>query len=198
MIVPQKNHELRNKFDKYLTPYSLTQHLLDTIELDKFSSVLEPCSSVEGCIVKVLKKNGFTNITENVYDEEVLETNLFHFDTNKKYDYIITNTPYGKCIIPMIQQLKKIATKQIICLYPISTLHSTRRYNKLWNDKEFSLKQVLMFIRPPWLKDTVQDNGKYQGGMNAYGWFIWEKGYIGDIQLKLIDNSLDLNKKGDC
>jgi hypothetical protein len=196
MITPQKKHIYRNANDKYITPYSLTQQLLDNVVIDKDVSILEPCCSVESCIAKVLKKNGY-NPTENIYDPDKPETDFLNFDTSKKYDYIITNTPYGKSIIPFVKQMKKIATKQIICLYPMSTLHSTTRYKEIWNDKDYKLKTILMFVRPPWLKDTVQEDGKYNTGMNAYGWFIWENNYEGEISLKLIDNTLYVNKKSD-
>jgi hypothetical protein len=106
MITPQKKHTLRNPNDKYLTPYSLTQQLLENISIDKNSTILEPCSSVESCIVKVLKDNGY-NPTENIYIPDDPSTDFFNFDTNKKYDYIITNTPYGKCIVPFVKQMKK-------------------------------------------------------------------------------------------
>jgi hypothetical protein len=194
MISPQKKHIYRNANDKYLTPYSLTQQLLDNIHIDKNATILEPCSSVEGCIVKVLKENGY-NPVENVYTEDKPHTNFFNFDTDKKYDYIITNTPYGKSIIPFVKQMKKIATKQIICLYPTSTLHSTSRYKELWKDTDYKLKSILMFVRPPWLMDTIQEDGKYNTGMNAYAWFIWENGYEGETIFKLIDNTLYINKK---
>lgn len=193
MIVAQKKHLERNKNDKYLTPYSLTQMLLDNIELDKNASILEPCSSVEGSIVKVLKDNGYTNVVENIYNETP-ETDIFNLQGT--YDYIITNTPYGKCIIPMVEKMKRLATKQIIALYPTNTLHSTKRYRSgIFSDENFKLKEVLMFVRPPFLKDTLQDDGKFQTGLTTYGWFIWEKGYKGGIQLKMLDNTDFCNRK---
>jgi len=194
MISPQVIHTYRNKNDKYLTPYSLTQMLLDNTNINKSSSILEPCSSIEGAIVKVLRQNGFNNITENIYDENDTNTDLFNI--NNQYEYIITNTPYGKRIISIIEKFKTIATKQIIALYPINTLHSTKRFNsEIFTKTNYKLKEVLMFVRPPWLKDTLQENGKYDTAMNAYGWFIWENGYNGEITLRLLDNSKYCNKK---
>lgn len=195
IILPQKKHILRNKFDKYITPYSVTQQLLDTILLDKTATILEPCCSEKLCITKILEKNGFTNVTSNIYDETKPETDLFNLDETNKFDYIITNTPYGKTIPDIIEKFKKIALKKIICLYPISTLHGTKRYNKLWLKDDFQLKEILMFVRPPFLKDSVQEDGCYQSGINAYGWFVWEKGYDGEIMLKLIDNYAFINRK---
>ena len=195
IILPQKNHKIRNKYDKYLTPYSITQQLLDYISLDKNTKILEPCSSTEGCIVKVLRDNGFSNVTENIYDPLKPETDIFNLP-NDSCDVIITNTPYGKDIISFVKKMKTIATKMVIALYPISTLHSTKRFNQLWNDDEYGLSEVLMFTRPAWLKDTIQKDGKYNTGINAYGWFIWTKGCKGnDIKLRIIDNSRFVNRK---
>lgn len=195
MIVPQKKHELRNQYDKYLTPYSLTQQLLDCIELDKNIKILEPCSSTEGCIVKVLRDNGFTNVIENIYDPLKPETDIINLPDDS-CEVIITNTPYGKTIIPFVKKMKKISTQMVIALYPISTLHSTKRFNQLWNDDEYGLSEVLMFSRPPLLKDTIQDDSKYNTGMNAYGWFIWKKGCkSNDVKLRIIDNSMFCNRK---
>jgi hypothetical protein len=193
MITNQKKHSLRNANDKYLTPYSLTQLLLDSINIDKTATILEPCSSVEGSIVKVLKDNAYTNVTENVYINTP-ETDIFNLIGS--YDYIITNTPYGKNIIPMVEKMKTLATKQVIALYPINTLHSTKRYNsKIFSKEGYKLKEVLMFVRPPFLKDTLQEDGKFATGISAYGWFIWENSYNGEITLKLLDNSSYCNKK---
>lgn len=195
MITPQKKHELRNQYDKYLTPYSIIQQLLDNLEIDKDASILEPCSSVERTIGTVLKDNHFTNVTENIYFANDPSTDIFNL--TGKYDYIITNTPYGKVIPSFVSKMKELTNKYVIALYPISTLHSTTRYKELWSDVDYGLEKVFMFVRPPWLKDKVQKNGKYDTGINAYGWFVWKKNYNGNITLKLIDNSQYCNKKSD-
>jgi len=198
MICPQKKHELRNVYDKYLTPFSITQQLLDNIRLDKDTTIFEPCSSREGSIVKVLKKNGYTNVIENIYDPAICETDIFNLPTDT-CEVIITNTPYGKDIPKFVKKMKKIATKQVIALYPISILHGTKRYNNMWKqDDDYKLSNVLMFVRPPMLLDDIQENGKYNTGMNAYGWFIWTKGHTSEeVSLKQIDNSDFVNRKRD-
>lgn len=188
MITAQKKHKDRNFNDKYLTPYSLTQQLLDKINLDKSISILEPCSSIELCIVKVLQKNGY-DVSYNIYNN-TSETDFLNFNEDKKFDVIITNTPYGcKTILKFLNKMKKIATNKIICLYTISILHGTYSFNNIWNDKEFALKQIYIFSRPPWLTDFIREDGKYASGINHYGWFIWEKGYNGNPEIILLDNS---------
>ena len=194
MIAPQKKHELRNKYDKYLTPLSITQQLLDNIELAKDTCIIEPCSSENCSIVSVLKKNGYTNVRENIYIPDKEETSIFEIPDNS-CDVIITNTPYGKSIIPFVKKMKQIAKKMIIALYPVNTLSGTQRLNELWKDDDFKLSKVLMFSRPPFLTDKIQEDGKYTTGMNAYAWFIFEKGFSADTIIKLIDNTEFVNRK---
>lgn len=198
MIRQSKVHELRNKNDKYLTPTSIIQQLLDNVIIDKNVSILEPCSSIEKTIVNTLIKNNFTNVSFNIYDEENPQTNFLNFDENVKYDYIITNTPYGnKVVLDFINKMKKIATKQIICLYQLSMLCGANNYNKIWNDENYKLKEVHVLIRPAWLEETVREDGKYKTGIIHYAWFIWEYGYEGETILKHINNNQYVLKKSD-
>lgn len=197
MIKQSKVKELRNKNDKYLTPYSIIQQLLDVIDVDKNSSILEPCCSIEKTIVKTLLKNNFTNVSFNIYDETP-ETDFLNFNEENKYDYIITNTPYGnKTIINFVNKMKRIATKQIICLYQLSMLCGTNNFNELWNDDDYKLKEVYVLVRPSWLMNEVREDGKYKTGINQYAWFIWEKDYKGETILKHIDNAIYVLKKSD-
>jgi hypothetical protein len=174
--------------DKYLTPLSLVKQLIENTELDRTATILEPCCSVEKSIIQVLEKYDFTNLTANIYDETD-NTDFLLFNTETKYDYIITNTPYGdKEITKFILKMKQIATKRIICLYPLSILQGIKRYERIWSDKVFPLKEVLLFVRPPFLTDTINPDGKYKTGMTFYAWFIWETGYVGEIIFKHINN----------
>lgn len=185
----QKKKEDRNANDKYITPPSVIQQFLDTaIDLNKDATILEPCSSSERIIGNVLRKNGFKNITENVYEPSLPETDFLTQDI-KPYDYIITNTPYGdKNITAFILQMKKVATKRIIALYPITIMQGIKRFENIWNDRDFPLKKVMLFVRPPLLLETCRDDGKYFTGMTFYAWFVWERGYVGDPSFHHINN----------
>ena len=68
-------------------------------------------------------------------------------------------------------------------------LCGSKRYEKLWNDDEFKLKEIHILVRPCLLTNEVREDGKYKTGMNNYAWFIWEKGFVGDTTIKHIDNS---------
>lgn len=198
MMTYSKEKLLRNKNDNYLTPYSVIQQLLDMIIIDKHSSILEPCCSIEKTIVTTLEHNGFNNVSFNIYDERNPITDFLMFDETNKYDYIITNTPYGqKTIVKFINKMKKIALKGIYCLYPLSMLCGTKNYKQVWSDNEFKLKEVYVLVRPPWLEDTIRSDGKYKTGIAQYAWFYWEKGYVGEVIIKHINNTSYVLKKKD-
>jgi hypothetical protein len=156
----QRNKADRNINDKYITPPSVIQQFLDIAGLDKEASILEPCASSECIIGNVLRQNDYKNITENIYEEANPGTD-FLTQPITPYDYIITNTPYGdKNITAFILKMKKVATKKIVALYPISILLGITRFNAIWSDKEFPLKEVMLFVRPPLLKYTCRTYGK--------------------------------------
>jgi len=180
--------EERNKNDSYITPYSMIQQLLDVEVLDKNGTILEPCCSIHRSIPTILIKNGFTNITENIYEET--EKSFLDFDETIQYDYIISNTPYGnKNFINFVNKAKKIAKKKVILLYPLNCLNGVERYNKVYNDEEYKLARLYQFIRYPMLEDTIREDGKYKTGMSIYAWYIWEKGYTGKAEINWIDNN---------
>jgi hypothetical protein len=187
-ILPNQNKKSeRNENDKYLTPYSVIQQLLDLTAIPKDATILEPCSSEERTIATTLAKNGYTNISENIYDETA--TTDFLVRTDLQAEYIITNTPYGdRQTTAFILKMKQVATKGIYALYPFSILMGSKRLEKIWKDTSFALKEVFIFARPPFLTDKVRPDGKYRTGMTFYAWFYWEKGFVGDPTLKWIDN----------
>ncbi len=192
MIAPQKKHIDRNENDSYLTPHTLTQLLLDNIDLDKSLTILEPCCSIEKCIANVLTNNGY-NVVTNIYTKNDTSTNFLTWDESNKFDVCFSNTPYGdKNVIAFVNKMKQIATKKVIALYPLSILAGSNKLKQLWSDKDFALKEVYVMVRPPWLASFVRDDGKYPSGMNHYAWFVWEKNYNGKPNIEWLDNSNDL------
>ena len=184
----------RNKDDKYLTPYKMTERLLDLEIFDKDATFLEPCCSKEMAIPKVLMKYGYNNIDMNIYEETKADFRTYSED--KKYDYIISNIPYGHLMmIDMINKAKRIATKKIILLYPINCLNGAKRFERIYGDKEYPLARIYQFVMYASLKDTLRADGRYEAGMIMYGWFVFERGYVGEITLKQINNKTDIFAK---
>lgn len=198
MIHQSKIKECRNKNDKYITPWSVVQQLLDIkTDIPKDASILEPCCSVEKIIVKQLEKNGYTNVSYNIYDETIPETDFLKFDETNQYDYIITNTPYGKVAIEFIEKMKKIAKKQVISFYTINTLTGSKNYERIWKQNNYKLKELYIMVRPCWLSDTIRDDGKYKTGINSYAWYVWDAEFTGEPIIRHIDNACFVLHKND-
>ena len=184
MVGLAKEASLRNKNDEYITPTSMVQQLLDIHYISKFNSILEPCCSTHRTIPITLQKNGFTNITENIYGENGID--FMDWDCSKKYDTIITNIPYGiKNFVKFMTKMKQVAKEEIICLFPITYLNGKERY-RFYQDKEYPLSAIYPFTRFSLLTAEAQE--KYKGGMTLYGWFVFKKGYTGNCVMKQINN----------
>lgn len=180
MVKLQKSRE--SKINYFITPYSMIEDLLkyETIK----GTILEPCASKHRTISTVFKRNGY-DVTDNVYEE----TNVSIMDLEGQYDNIITNIPYGKInTLTFFKKMKTLANK-IICLLPLIFLIGKDQHKEIFEDKTYPLKKIYQYTRYSQLTNDVREDGKYQTGMVSYCWFIFEKGYSGDIILKQINNS---------
>ena len=176
--------EKRNKKDLYQTPYSMTRKLLEKESFDYNKSVLEPCCG-NNAIVKILKENWNDDLI-TFYD---IETDFFT-ETNK-YEYAILNPPY-KLAFEFILKCKEVCDK-FAMLLPLNYLHGKKRYDDIYCDKKYPLKNIYVFTRYPLLTiDDVRDDGKYNTGMMVYAWFIFEKDYKGETTINWIDNNDDV------
>ena len=179
----------RKKSDFYETPYSITQQLLDVLEIEKDSFILEPACG-GGAITKVLELNNFSNLES--YD---IEKDFLKEERVLGFDYVITNPPFSLAK-EFILKSKEVCRKGFYMLLPLSYLHGKERHDIIYQNNNFMLKTVYVFTRYPMLGDKLRDDGKYRTGMMVYAWFYFENGFVGDSSIKWIDNnSFVLNKK---
>jgi hypothetical protein len=176
----------RRKSDFYETPYSLTQLLLDRETM--LGNILEPACG-DGAIVKVLKDNGYTEIT--AYDKE---TNFLK--ETKKYDTVITNPPFSLAY-EFIQKAKEVSENKIYMLLPLNYLHGKKRYDNIYQDKDFGLRSVYVFTRYPLLGELLRKDGKHNTGMVVYAWYVFQKGYNGNPEIDWLDNDSYILRKGE-
>ena len=182
----RNNRGQRKKSDFYETPYSMTEHVLNREHFDMNLSICEPACG-DGAITKVLNQHWEGPIT--AYDADVdflLE--------EKQYDYVITNPPFSLAL-EFINKAKVVAKRKFALLLPLSYLHGKRRYDNVYNDKEYGLKHVYVFTRYPLLGEPLRDDGKYRTGMMVYAWYIFENGYNKDPMIKWIDNNDDIYRE---
>ena len=182
----RNNRGQRKKSDFYETPYSMTEHLLDRESFDFSLNVCEPACG-GGAITKILDKHFTGEIT--AYDADVNFLN-----ETGCYDYIITNPPFSLAM-EFIKKAKVVATKKFALLLPLSYLHGKRRFDEVYNDREYGLKHVYVFTRYPLLGEDLRDDGKYRTGMMVYAWYVFENGYSGDPLIKWIDNNNDIYRE---
>jgi len=189
-IMTGKNYSCNNKTEKrskndfYQTPYSMTRLLLDNEYFDYNKSVLEPCCG-NNAIVNILKEKWNENLI-TYYDIE-----KDFFTETKQYEYIILNPPY-KLAFEFILKCKIVCEKFAILL-PLNYLHGKKRYDNIYCDKNYPLKNVYVFTRYPLLtSENVREDGKYKTGMMVYAWFIFEKGFKNEATIKWLDNNNDV------
>jgi hypothetical protein len=177
----------RKKSDFYETHYSLTRQILEREDLP--GTILEPACGNNAIVSVLLEK--YTGITH--YD---LSGGMDFLKESNPYDTIITNPPYSLAF-EFIQKAKEVAKQKIIMLLPLSYLHGVERYNKIYQDTTFPLKCVYVFTRYPLFGEPLRQDGKYSTGMIVFGWFCWEKGYVGEPAIRWINNQEFILSKKD-
>lgn len=183
----------RKKSDFYETPYSLTWQLLENEGFDFSRKVLEPSCGNGAISNELIKKFG----PENVEYSDISEGHDFLLREEwDKVDYIITNPPFSLAM-EFILKAKKIAKNKFAFLLPLSYLHGEERYNKIYKDIDFPLSHIYVFTRYPMLGEPLRDDGKYNTGMMVYAWYVWDKKFWNDPEIRWISNQKYVLKKGE-
>jgi hypothetical protein len=174
--------------DLYETPYCLTRELL--IKESFGQHVWEPACG-KGAIVKVLTEfnynSWFTDI-QRKKSQDFLGYNIYVDNKN-----IITNPPYSLAD-EFVLHAKYLETNKFTFLLRMNYLNAQKR-TKLKIFK--NLKKVYTFNRMPDLSRPLRKDGKCYTGMQTYGWYVWEMGYEGSIELEIIDISKYIARKGE-
>ncbi len=174
------------------TPYSMTEQLFEVETFDFSASVLEPACG-HGHMVKVLK-NKFKNIDYYDIESEDDSFKLDFYQEKQKYDYIITNPPYGKEADKFVMKAKEVCKVKFAMLLRTNYLSGQGRFEaKVYE----GLKSVHIFTRMSDLTAPIREDGKYPTAGIVYSWLIWETGYTGKPQIDWIDNQKYVLKKKD-
>lgn len=178
------NLTLRQLKDYYATHPSCTD---DILRVETFSNdILEPACG-GGTMAERIKANGYhvraTDIIDRGYGEGGVDFLEEKFPKGK-YD-IITNPPYTLCV-PFIEKSIEIAKSKVAMLLPLKYLSSQSRYELFL---KYPPAKVYVYIE----RICIAKNGdfaKYEkvANMETYAWYVWEKGYQGESQLKWLHN----------
>lgn len=151
------------------TPRYVTEALINNEVF--VGNILEPCCG-KGAISEVLKVAGYNVISSDLIDYGYGEIKDL-FNINKEYDNIITNPPFA-LKIDMIEHLLKITKNKLVLLWytkNIGNLIESKRRNGLKNIYVFKKRIDWEETKIGWL----------------FAWYVWEKGYTGNINIKFID-----------
>lgn len=161
----------REENDFYPTPHYVVDKLL---EKESFNGSIWECACGEGDISKTLEKKGFNVFSSDLINRGYGETKDF-LQSDLVFDNIITNPPY-KNSLEFILKAKQQSKEKIAMFLKTVWLESESRYN-MFQDTNFPLKNIYQFSK----RVSLYKEGKKMknGGMIAYAWFVWEKGYVG-------------------
>lgn len=178
------NHtdSVRADGDYYATDPAAVEMLLDIEQFDR--NILEPCCG-EGHISKVLVDRGFNVTSRDLIDRGYGEVGKDFLDYGETFDGdIITNPPYSLAC-EFVEKAMETVTDghKVAMLLKIQFLESKKRRILLEKYKPKTVwvsSSRIVCARNGDFSKTNRSNCSAQ----AYAWFVWEKGYIGDTLLK--------------
>lgn len=176
------NHkpELRQEDDFYATS---PQAIDDLLKAETFGEFIWECAAGENHLANRLeerigKKVFKTDIIQRTSDVAILNflsSEALEFDD--EYD-IITNPPY-KYALEFCEQAIRLMHNKCAMLLNIRFLEGQSRYEFF---QQHPMKKVWVYSqRLACAKDG--DFQRYKGGVTAFAWFVWEKGWHGDTTI---------------
>lgn len=193
-IMPLGNHiagrTRKSQFDFYETPEWATEKFLSQAIADgtisKNDKVYECCCGA-GAIVRVLQKMGFEKIAQSDIQTEDYISGEKGVDVYSLKDncceIVITNPPYNLMTKEnMLCEFLRIASKKVILLLNIYFISSAKRKEMLENSP---LKTVYIHSDRVTMFPHGEETPK-NGGTKLFAWFVWEHGYTGTPEIKLI------------
>ena len=180
LVARKKSYEDTSK-DLYQTPSKITEFLLNRLDIEEGSRVLEPANGL-GAISDVVKAYGIECDTSDIRDGvDFLTTN-----GNGSYDYIITNPPYkyAQEFVEKSMEHIKVGGK-VAMLLRLSFLESAKRYHFF---RDTGLKTVYVSSKRITMFPYGEDEPKNSGTL-AYAWFVWEKGNTESSTIEWFNNA---------
>lgn len=185
-ILGASNHsdKERQSHDYYATEPKATELLL---EEETFAPVVWECACGEGHMAKVLEEKGYQVIsTDLIYrgygNEESVD--FLHEPVAEFDGDIITNPPYKYALQFVDKALERVKPGRKVAMFlKLQFLEGKSR-------KQFFLKHPPKTVYVSSSRLICAMNGefeKYPSSAVAYAWFVWEKGYKGNPEIKWIN-----------
>jgi len=169
----------RQKDDFYPTPPDAIYPLL---EREKFEGEIWECACGDGAISNILKEYNYNVYSSDLIDRNYGETGIDFLKSNKKTENIITNPPF-KLGIDFAYHSNQLTTKKVALFSRINFLEGVAR-SKMF--KLTPIKKVYIFSRRITFTNPDSNKKTHGGGMLAFAWYIWERGYQGKPYIEWI------------
>lgn len=172
----------RSELDYYGTAPSATLALLERETFNK--NIWEPCAGHHK-MSDVLESAGYSVKKSDIFsyglDHEIID----FLDCIKVFDGdIVTNPPYEFATEFVIKALELIKTGNRVAMFLRTLfLEGQKRYDKIF--KENPPKTVYVFSKRQ-VCSKVDDFT--EGSAVSYAWFVWEKGFSGNTEIKWIND----------
>jgi hypothetical protein len=183
----------RTENDYYPTPTIITRLFLEHEFLGHGMPILEPCVGKARAMEHVLLEKGYRVKAYDIDGEGDEKMDFFDMP-EKSFDTVMTNPPFS-CHTDFILHAKKVARDKICLLMPLNYLTGNARFQSIWDDDEFPLSKVYVFVRgidfqygSPFA-DTVQASQLY------CAWYVWEKDHYGDPTIHWLNNHPYVGKR---
>ena len=199
-----KNNKEREALDYYATPPAEVSNILKVLNLPDFenSLILEPCCGGGHMIDGILSVYPEASITGSDIQCRI-DTNLKTYPKNvdlyfgedydflsenypcKEIDYIVMNPPFST-IIPFVKHSLDIARKGVLMFGRLQFLESIKRYEEIFKDWPPTL--VYVYVD----RVACYKNGDFsvkQSSAQAYAWYYWDIGHIGETFLEFLRSS---------
>jgi len=160
--------------DHYPTPLPAIEKLL---ERESFEGTIWEPACGEGNISSILIRKGYKVYSSDIIDYGFGRIHDF-LNPPKQIDHrlvdnIITNPPFNRAL-EFVNMSKKYSRRKVAFLLKTQFLEGVERYN-MFKDKEFTFRNIYQFSR----RVSFPTPNSKNGGMIAFAWFIWERGYVG-------------------
>jgi hypothetical protein len=184
----EKMKKERREFDAYETPINSIVSLLSRYPLGN-GTILEP-SAGSGNFVRTLRKLGYTNHITGVevrgnevselekYCDEVICGDFLTYNFTQTYDIIFGNPPYNQAMDFVTKSLGLLDRHGALILLLRTAFLESKKRHEFWQANPVTRLWVLS-ERPSFTGDGNTDN-------SSYSWFIWEKGFAKNQEIKVI------------
>lgn len=161
----------RPEDDFYPTPSRATKALLN---VESFSGSVWECACGNGAMSKVIESRGYTVVSTDKYPKDYGSALDFLYASELLADNIMTNPPF-EFFNAFIERSYALKPEKFCLFGKLAVLEGVERSEIL---ERTHLTRVWVFRNRVSL--TRNGDGKVNGGgMIAFAWFVWERGYQG-------------------